>query len=242
VTRTDLSGNRLLDSLLHRDREILFPALKSIELSRGTVLLQPGVSVQRVHFPADHTLASLVLGLRDGRSVEAAMIGIEGALGGIISDGGKPAYATGIVEVGGRALSLPVEMLEDAKARSQTLRDHFARYGDCLLAQVLQSVACNAVHDFEARLARWLLAAQDRLGRRDVSATQDFIAEMLGVRRTYATRIVGTLERRGAVRRRRGLISIIDRGLLERIACYCYAFLRRHFERLLPGVYPAYDG
>src|SRR3974390_1678888 len=155
VTRTDFSGNRLLDSLLHRDREILFPALKSIELSRGTVLLQPGVSVQRVHFPADHTLASLVLGLRDGRSVEAAMIGIEGALGGILREGG------------GRALSLPVEMLEDAKARSQTLRDHFARYGDCLLAQVLQSVACNAVHDFEARLARWLLAPQDRLGRRD---------------------------------------------------------------------------
>lgn len=235
-----LLGNRLLDSLSPRDRKILLPDLKSIELARGTVLLEPGVDVTEIHFPADHTIASLVLRLPDGRAVEAAMIGIEGALGGVVSDGQKPAYATGIVEAGGRAYCLPVEALEDAKHDSSTLRDHFARYGDCLLAQVLQSTACNAVHDFESRLARWLLAAQDRLGRREVFVTQDFVADTLGVRRSYTTRIVGALEQRGAVRRSRGLISIVDREKLERIACDCYAFLRNHFERLLPGVYPVF--
>ncbi len=237
-----LLGNRLLDSLMPHDKKILFPALKSIDLARGTVLLQPGVDVMEIHFPADHAIASLVLALPDGRAVEAAMIGIEGAVGGVVSDGHKPAYATGIVEAGGRAFCLPVGAFEDAKEDSATLRDHFARYGDCLLAQVLQSVACNAVHDFESRLARWLLAAQDRLGRRDVFVTQDFVAETLGVRRSYATRVVGALERRGAVRRARGLISIVDREKLERIACDCYAFLRNHYERLLPGVYPVFEG
>lgn len=241
MNQANVSGNRLIDSLSARDRKLLAPSLKALDLARGAILLEPGVDVTSVHFPANGTIASLVLDLSDGRAAEAAMIGIEGAVGGVVSHGQKPAYTRGVVEVGGAAYVMPISTLEEAKRRSPSLRDHFARYGDCLLAQVLQSVACNAVHDFEARLARWLLATQDRICRRELFVTQDFIAEMLGVRRTYATRIVGALERRGAIRRGRGLIDIVDRGELERIACECYADLRQHFERLLPGVYPSYQ-
>lgn len=234
------TGNRLLDSLSPRDRRILIPNLRELTLDRGEVLLEPGEDVMQVYFPGPGTIAALVLHLRDGKSAEAAMIGVEGALGGIISNGDKPAFAHGVAEIAGPALRLSTDALEDAKQHSPTLRDHFARYADCLLAQVLQSVACNAVHDFESRLARWLLATQDRCGQTELKVTQDFIAEMLGVRRPYATRIVGQLERGGAVKKGRGTITIVDRAKLERQSCECYAYLRRHFETLLPGFYPTF--
>jgi CRP-like cAMP-binding protein len=234
------TGNRLLDTLSSKDRQILAPDLRPLTLGRGEVLLEPGEDVMQVYFPGPGTIAALVLHLRDGKTAEAAMIGMEGALGGIVSSGDKPAFAHGVAEIAGPAHKLSIDALEDAKQRSPSLRDHFARYADCLLAQVLQSAACNAVHDFDARLARWLLATQDRCGQKSLKVTQDFIAEMLGVRRPYASRIAGQLEERGAILRGRGTITIVDRARLERQACECYGYLRRHFERLLPGVYPAY--
>jgi len=234
------TGNRLLDSLSAQDRRILAPDLRPLTLNRGEILLEPGEDVLQVYFPGQGTIAALVLNLRDGKSAEAAMIGMEGALGGIISNGDKPAFAHGVAEIAGPAHKLSTDALEDAKQRSPSLRDHFARYADCLLAQVLQSVACNALHDFDARLARWLLATQDRSGRKELKVTQDFIAEMLGVRRPYASRIAGQLEEKGSIRRGRGTITIVDRPKLERQACECYSYLRRHFETLLPGVYPGY--
>jgi CRP-like cAMP-binding protein len=234
------TGNRLLDSLSAHDRRILAPDLRPLTLNRGEILLEPGEDVLQVYFPGQGTIAALVLNLRDGKSAEAAMIGMEGALGGIISNGDKPAFAHGVAEIAGPAHKLSTDALEDAKQRSPSLRDHFARYADCLLAQVLQSVACNAVHDFDARLARWLLATQDRCGRNELKVTQDFIAEMLGVRRPYASRIAGQLEEKGSIRRGRGTITIVDRSKLEHQACECYSYLRRHFETLLPGVYPGY--
>ncbi|HTW33488.1 MAG TPA: Crp/Fnr family transcriptional regulator [Rhizomicrobium sp.] len=230
----------MLDSLSPRDRHILTPDLRPLTLDRGDVLLEPGEDVVQIYFPGPGTIAALVLHLHDGKSAEAAMIGMEGAIGGIISNGDKPAFAHGVAEIAGPALRLSTDALEDAKQRSPSLRDHFARYADCLLAQVLQSVACNAVHDFDARLARWLLATQDRCGKNNLKVTQDFIADMLGVRRPYATRIAGQLEQTGSIHRGRGTITIVDRARLERQACECYGYLRNHFERLLPGVYPAY--
>lgn len=240
MTKERETGNRLLDTLAPRDRRILVPNLRELTLDRGEVLLEPGEEVLQVYFPGPGTIAALVLHLRDGKSAEAAMIGMEGAIGGIISNGDKPAFARGVAEIAGPALRLSTEALDDAKHRSPSLRDHFARYADCLLAQTLQSVACNAVHDFDARLARWLLATQDRCGRKDLKITQDFIADMLGVRRPYASRIAGLLEARGAIKRGRGTITIVDRAKLERQACECYGYLRKHFETVLPGVYPAY--
>src|SRR6202522_3174415 len=205
------TGNRLLDALSPRDRRILAPDLRPMTLGRGEILLQPGEDVMNVYFPGQGTIAALVLHLRDGKSAEAAMIGMEGALGGIISNGDKPAFAHGVAEIAGPAHRLSTDALEDAKQRSPTLRDHFARYADCLLAQVLQSVACNAIHDFDARLARWLLTIQDRIGSDELRVTQDFISQMLGVQRTYATRVVGNMTKQGAGRRYRGAIYIISR-------------------------------
>lgn len=235
---TDMSQNRLLAALKPRDAALISTDLQAVSLEAGAVLFEPSEDVHAVHFPTQGMIAALVLDLRDGASAEAAMIGQEGAAGGIVSGGEKPAFARGVVQMAGTALRLQAEVLESAKQRSPALRDHFARYADCLLAQALQSVACNVLHEFDARLARWLLAIQDRVGGTELRVTQEFVAQMLGVQRSYATRIIGVLEKRGAIRRSRGTITIVDRPLLERQACECYRYMRRHFERLLPGVYP----
>lgn len=228
--------NRLLATLKLRDFALISPKLETVSLKAGEVLFEPGEDVDHICFPDRGTIASLVLNLRDGASAETAMIGFEGAIGGIISEGEKPAFARGVVQIGGSALRLPTQALDKAKQRSPALRDHFARYADCLLAQVLQSVACNAIHDFDARLARWLLTIQDRVGGDELRVTQDFISQMLGVQRTYTTRIVGKLQKQGAIERSRGAITIINRRKLEHQACECYAYLRRHFARLLPDI------
>ena len=234
--------NRLLDAMAAGERKLLAGHLEAFILDRGDVLFEPGQDVIHVYFPGPGTIAALLLDLREGATAEAAMIGQEGAVGGVVSDGRKPAFTRGVVQFAGAAMRLSTDALESAKLRSPGLRDHLARYADCLLAQVLQSVACNAVHEFDARLARWLLTTQDRIGDRELHMTQEFISEMLGVRRTYATRIVGRLEKTGAIERSRGMITVMDRGKLERRACECYAYLRRHYDRLLPNVYPSFAG
>jgi len=237
VKRADRgTQNRLLATLKSRDLALISPKLETISLKAGEVLFEPGEEIEHICFPDRGTIASLVLNLRDGASAETAMIGFEGAIGGIISEGEKPAFARGVVQIGGTALRLPTQVLDKAKRRSPALRDHFARYADCLLAQVLQSVACNAIHDFDARLARWLLTIQDRIGSDELRVTQDFISQMLGVQRTYTTRIVGKLQEKGAIQRSRGTITIINRRKLEHQSCECYFYLRRHFERLLPNI------
>ena len=230
--------NLLLDALSASDRDLVAEGLQAFTLERGDVLFEPGQDVVNVYFPGSGTIAALLLDLREGATAEAAMIGREGAIGGVISDGEKPAFARGVVQISGSALRLAIDVLTSAQQRSAALRDHFARYGDCLLAEVLQSVACNTAHDFDARLARWLLTLHDRIGHAELSITQGFIAEMLGVQRTYATRVIGDLADRGAIEKRRGKIIIKDRSKLKRAACECYARLRQHYDRVLPGVYP----
>ena len=230
--------NRLLAALKPKDLGLIASSLRMVSLEQGAVLFEPAEDVTHVHFPTPGMIAALVLHLRGGASAEAAVIGLEGAVGGVVSAGEKPAFARGVVQIGGSALQLSTDMLEGAKQKSPTLRDHFARYSDCLLAQSLQSVACNALHDFDARLARWLLAIHDRVDGDDLHITQEVIGEMLGVHRSYTTRAIGKLESSGAICKARGLITILDRSKLERQACECYAYMHRHFNRLLPGVYP----
>jgi CRP-like cAMP-binding protein len=215
--------------------------LHEVALQTGDVLFEAGEDVEFVHFPADGMIAALVLNLSDGATAEAAMIGREGAVGGVISDGAKPAFTRGVVQLGGSALRLSTERLDKAKQKSATLRDHMARYADCLLAQVLQSVGCNAAHDVDARLSRWLLSIRDRTGRNELRITQEFISQMLGVRRSYVTRIIGLLEHDRIISKRRGVIEILDGAKLELRSCECYGDLRRHFDELLPKVYPAYN-
>jgi CRP-like cAMP-binding protein len=229
-------ANRLLAALSPRDFAVLQPHLQPVALSRGQVLFEPGDDVVTTHFPCHRTMASLLIVTRDGREVEAATIGREGAVGGIVSEGHKPAFGRAVVQVAGDAWAISTSHLEAAKMGSKRFGDLFSRYADALLAQIMQSVACNALHRVEERCARWLLAVHDRAGNRIIHLTQESLAEMLGVQRTTVSSVTAALQARGLVRTRRGGVEVLDRPGLERAACECYAAVEEHFARLLPEV------
>ncbi len=235
LLRGQVVTNRLIASLRPADLTLLEPHLEPVVLSRGEVLFEPGDDVVATYFPAAGTMASMVLPMADGRVVEAASIGREGAIGGIVSAGQKPAFARAVVQMPGTALRLDAARLDEAKDGSKTLRDLFARYADALLAQILQSVACNALHTIEQRYCRWLLMTQDRVGGTELLLTQEFLSEMLGVQRTTVTAAARALQERGAIQYRRGRIAILDRPKLERLACECHGVVRRHYERVMPA-------
>ncbi len=230
------TSNLLLASLKPQDRSLLERHFEMVALQRGDVLFEPGEDVVATHFPSTGAMVSLVVTLQDDRAIEVATIGHEGAVGGIVSAGHKPAFSRIVVEIGGLALRIDTERLEDAKRRSATLRDIFSRYADVLLAQTLQSVACNALHSIEERCSRWLLTTQDRVATRDVPVTQEFLAELLGVQRTTVSVAAQALQRKGLIQYRRGQITIADRAGLEEAACECYAAVEKHFRTVLPDV------
>jgi hypothetical protein len=229
-------GNRLLAALSPRDFAVLAPHLDRVTLPRGRVLFEPGDEVDITFFPCHRTMTSLLVVTLDGHEVEAATIGREGAVGGIVSEGHKPAYGRAVVQVAGDAMAIATAHLELAKTGSTRFGDLFSRYADALLAQMMQSVACNALHRVEERCARWLLAAHDRAGDQIIHLTQESLAEMLGVQRTTVSTVTAELAARGLLRTHRGRVEILDRKGLERASCECYRAVEDHFARLLPEV------
>lgn len=229
-------SNRLLAALGPRDLEVLKPHLEPVALKRGQVLFEPGDDVVTTYFPCHRTMASLLIVTRDGREVEAATIGREGAVGGIVSEGHKPAYGRAVVQLPGDAYAISTSHLEAAKTGSPRFGDLFSRYADSLLAQMMQGVACNALHRVDERCARWLLAVHDRAGHGVIHLTHESLAEMLGVQRSTVTTVTGELQARGLIRTHRGRVEMVDRRGLERVACECYAAVEQHFATLLPEV------
>ena len=234
--RTTTGCNRLLESMSPADYALLQPHLKLVTLHRDQILFEAGDEVTHTHFPCEGAVTAIMILNEDGKYIEAATIGREGAIGGIVSHGHRPAYGRGVVQVPGHALRIATERLEDAKRQSPLMADLFARYADYLLAQVMQFSACNAFHNVEQRLCRILVMAQDRTGEEMLDFTQQSLADSLGVQRTSVTAVVKALEDKGLIRGSRGRIQVLDRGGLEEGACGCYAAIDEHFQRLLPKV------
>jgi CRP-like cAMP-binding protein len=232
-------GNNLIGALRPADFLLLRQQLRRIDRPAGAVLYEPGDDVRSVYFPCGQTLVSFMVMLDDGRMVEITSIGREGAVGGIVSQGRLPAYARAVVQIGGPLLRLDVADLDRAKQNSPPLNQLFARYADCLLAQVFQSVACNGAHSIEQRAAKWLSAALDRTGDETIRLTQDQLASMLAVGRSYVSRVLQELRRSGAVEPGRGRLVIKDPERLRAISCSCHTTIRNHFDDVLAGVYPS---
>ncbi len=230
--------NNLLAALNPRDWALLRPHLAPIQLRAGEVLYEPGDVVRQVYFPCDSTLIAFRVVLQDGRAVETALVGREGAIAGIVSQGRLPAYARAEVQYPGPALRMDLADLETAKVQSLTLRHLFARYADCVMAQVFQSVACNAAHSIEQRAAKWLLSAMERTGDTRFPMTQEQLAGMLGVGRSYVSRVIQQLKQQHILDTHRGGLVVTDLDGLGRLACGCQASVRRHFDEVLRGVYP----
>ncbi len=234
-----IRGNLLLSALRVPDRALLKPHLELRDYLRGEALFEAGEDVSFISFPLNQCVAALVIGLQDGRAVETATVGREGAIGGVVSQGSLPAFSRAVVQVPGSVLRIEAAVLQKIKQTSPGLRNLLTRYSDCLLAQVLQSVACNASHTIEARCARWLLSLQDRLDTNVLPITHEVLAELLGVQRSYLSRALRTLQKHGLIQVRRGRIIIVSRPAVEQAACECHGAVKRHFEAVLGAVYSA---
>ena len=232
VTDVAFDGNLLLTTFQPELRDTLERDAAMVELNVGERIQCRGENVEWSYFPFGTTMISLVVSLSDGRTIEVASIGREGAVGGIISCGHAPAFGDARVQVAGPALRVPMHALEAAKRGSNFLGNIFCRYSDYLLAQVQQSAACNAFHPIQQRAARWLLTAQDRAGDR-IELTQEALAGLLGVQRTTLNAVVRTLQDQGIIANRRGKILVLDRAGLEAQACECHDLLRDHFDSLI---------
>src|SRR6202140_4392676 len=181
--------NNLLRWLNASDFALIGPHLVHEEAKASELLYNPGDNVEIGHFPCGPALASYLVANEDGRDVETILVGREGAVGGIVSQGYLPAYTRIMVKFGGPFARLQVGKLNAAKVKSPTLRNVFARYADCMMAQMFQSTACNAIHSIEQRTAKWIISAMERTNGEDVvPLTHEQLATLLGVGRTHPRR------------------------------------------------------
>src|SRR3982074_1413575 len=232
--------NNLLRRLSAGDFALIAPHLTPERSQAGDLLYNPGDDVEIVHFPCGPSLVSYLVASEDGRDVETILIGREGAVGGIVSEGHLPAYTRIMVKFGGPFVRLHVGKLDAAKTKSATLRNVVARYADCMLAQIFQSTACNAIHSIEQRTAKWIISAMERTDNADaVPLTHEQLATMLGVGRSYVSRVIQTFKAEGVLETRRGSILVHDREALRIRACLCNEAVKNHFEEVLRGVYPS---
>jgi DNA-binding transcriptional regulator YhcF (GntR family) len=235
----DRPYNNLLRRLDRADFALVEPYLTLHDATAHDLLYNPGDDVDIVHFPCGPALATYLVSNEDGRDVETILVGREGAVGGIVSQGFLPAYTRVVVKFGGTFVRLPMVRLQAAKLKSLTLRNVFARYADCMMAQMFQSTACNAIHSIEQRTAKWIVSAMERTdGENAVPLTHEQLATLLGVGRSYASRVLQTLKAEGILETRRGVILVRDRASLQARACLCNESVKNHFEEVLRGVYP----
>lgn len=235
----DRPYNNLLRRLNREDFALVEPYLSAAKCAPNDLLYSPGQDVETVHFPCGASLVSYVVPNEDGRDVETILIGREGAVGGIVSHGYLPAYTRICVKFAGPFVRLPISKLEAAKTKSASLRNIFARYADCMLAQMFQSTACNAVHSIEQRTAKWIISAMERTDGADmVPLTHEQLATLLGVGRSYASRVIQTFKAEDVLATRRGAIVVRNREGLQLRACLCNEAVKAHFEEVLRGVYP----
>ncbi|WP_421738560.1 Crp/Fnr family transcriptional regulator [Caulobacter sp.] len=225
--------NRLLLALPSDELALLSPHLLPVELERGRLLYDPGDRIDTIYFPHDGVISLMTL-MENGAAIESAAIGREGALGLMAGISARQSLTRAIVQSPGLASRLGVGALHDLCPRAPVLRSLIDRHNEALFGHAIQSVACNALHAVEARFCRWLLSCHDRISVDTVQLTQEFLADMLGVQRTTVTAVAGSLQTKGLIRYRRGVVDILDRAGLESMACECYGAVRRGYERLLP--------
>jgi CRP-like cAMP-binding protein len=227
-----LQLNVFLASLADGDKAALKPHLKAAHLQQMTVLYEAGDTIDAVYFPTS-AVVSLITTLTTGETTEAAMVGRDGAVGIASALDGKVAMCRAIVQLGGDAMVCDPAIFKSTAMQSQALISKVMRHEQTLFAQAQQSTACMANHEVDARLCRWLLRARDLAGSDHLPFTQEFLAEMLGVRRPSVTTVARTLQEAGIIKYRRGKIEIIDVESLRECSCECYETVKGHYQQLL---------
>jgi CRP-like cAMP-binding protein len=222
--------NHLLATLDAADDALLSPHLSVARFVQGTILQEQDAPIVKVYFP----MSGLVM--EDGREIESAVLGRNGAVGAFVGVGSPNAWTRATVQVPATCAVVTASHFCAVVSQSTRLRDVVLRFREALLGHTQQTAACNALHSLEARVARLLLQALDLTDERELPLTQDAIARMLAVRRTSVTLVAARLQADGLIRCRRGRIVLLNKGGLEHIACECYGAIRRRVEKVAPAV------
>ncbi|WP_375429398.1 Crp/Fnr family transcriptional regulator, partial [uncultured Sphingomonas sp.] len=219
------SSNHLLDRVPPDECKLLMEKLEPVKLESGHVLYEPGDNLTHVYLPLSGMI-SLVSVMKDGRSAEAAAIGREGAAAMSASGYVDDAFTRYVVQLPGsgyRATAADFEqMIDDSVAFCSAV----TRWREVYARMLLQSVACNALHDVRQRLARWILATHDRTEADRLPLTQEFLAGMLGVKRNAISVVARKLQAVGVIEYKRGQVTVIDLEGLRRVSCECYGLIR----------------
>jgi CRP-like cAMP-binding protein len=223
--------NQLLEALPRSARDGFLEECEPVSLVLGAVLCERGSSIHYVYFPLGG-FVSLVARVGNHPPLEIALIGNEGMLGATLVLGVNTARLQGIVQGAGTAWRMPASRFRRALRKWPALRDVIGRYLYVVLAQLSRSTACTRFHEAEARLARWLLMTHDRSHADHMHLTHQYLADMLGVRRSAVTIAAGALQRRKLIRYVRGRIEVVDRKGLEAAACECYQAVIGDYERM----------
>ena len=216
--------NRLIAALPRDDFEQLLPHFKTEAMAQGVVLAQPGDEYQEIYFPLSGMISILAV-LQDGKAIETATVGCEGVVGAMAGFGLYTSLVRCVVQLPMEVTKISASHFRKVAANSDAIRKMCILYNEVLLSQARVTAACNALHAIEARFCRWLLQSADRAGGDTVRLTQEFLAEMLGVRRTSVTEIAIKMQDAGAISYSRGIIKILDRPALETMSCECYQAL-----------------
>ena len=226
------SENRILNSLPQNIFAAVEPHLKQTDLVFGAIVAETDRPVDLVYFPSTGVV-SLVVEMMVGDMIETAMVGRDGVVNGTSAMDGKVALQRGIVQVAGQASVVTPDALRSLADEFGPLRGMLIRHEQVLFAQAQQSAGCNASHTVEARMCRWLLRIRDLTESDTMELTQEFLAQMLGVRRSSVSLVAGTLQKAGFIKYRRGHIRLLDIEEVEAGACECYQTVKGHYERLL---------
>ena len=225
-------GQNLLLNLLNGDGVArLGLALELVTLGARHMLYEPDVPINYVYFPVDGVM-SMLAEVDDNIEVEVGTVGNEGMIGLPVFLGAEATPGRAFAQVPGQAYRLSVDEFKRLLKESPRATEILHRYTQALMIQVSQSAACNRIHSNHQRCARWLLHTQDHVGEDEFQLTQEFLAQMLGVRRATVSEIAGSFQASGVIEYNRGIICVLDRARLEAASCLCYDVIRKEYDRM----------
>lgn len=217
--------NRLLAALPAKEYARIFPKLQEISLTYAETIYEPGEVIRRIYFP-NSGIISLLSAVGERSLLEVGIVGSEGFAGLPVFLGVKTSNNHALVQGAGAALTMKTtDFMAECKTGG-ALPSLLQRYTHSLLVQISQSAVCNRFHEIESRLARWLLMTADRMATENFQITQNFLSNMLGVRREAVSKSAAAFQQRQLISYRRGNISLINRAGLEKIACNCYSIIK----------------
>ncbi len=221
--------NEILLSLPPKECAALLSELEFVEMPSYDLLNEMGEPIEYCYF-MNSGMTSILTIMGDGKGVEVGLTGKEGFIGLPLVVGLKTSATRAVVQITGSAFRLRASQILQALGKCPQLARRLNRYSQELAMQATQVAACNRLHDVEARLARWLLMSQDRVGGEVVPLTQEFLSHMLGTRRASVTVAAGVLQKAGLIQYARGSVTIVNRSKLEETACECYGMITRQSQ------------